>query len=264
MLRELYEPITRTGIPLLDMDIPTAELVKVAANAFLATKISFINAIAEVAEAAGADAVRLAEAIGHDERIGNKFLRTGIGFGGGCLPKDIRGFVARAEELGVGQAVKFLDEVEAINLRRRQRVITIAEEELGSLSGKRIAVLGAAFKPDTDDVRDSPAMAIAEMFWQAGASVVIHDPEALPNVRRIYPQLETQDDLHTCLSNAELVVLATEWDLYRAANPEVLGGLVNNRIVIDGRNALDHKAWKAAAWQVIALGRSLDRIPALA
>jgi UDPglucose 6-dehydrogenase len=263
MLRTLYAPITNAGVPLLQMDIPTAELVKVAANSFLATKISFINAMAEVAEVSGADAVKLAEAIGYDERIGNKFLKTGIGFGGGCLPKDIRAFSARAEELGVGQAVGFLREVEEINLRRRTRVIELATEELGDLTGKRVVMLGAAFKPETDDVRDSPAMAVAEQFWSAGAHVIVHDPKALANVERMYPQLDTEYDLAAALEGAELVVLATEWKDYRDADPRVLGALVRNRLVIDGRNALDVSAWRDANWQVIALGRNLERLPAL-
>jgi UDPglucose 6-dehydrogenase len=263
ILRTLYKPITDAGVPLLQMDIPTAELVKVAANSFLATKISFINAMAEVAEVSGADAVKLAEAIGYDERIGNKFLKTGIGFGGGCLPKDIRAFSARAEELGVGKAVGFLREVEEINLRRRSRVIELAQEELGDLSGKRVVMLGAAFKPETDDVRDSPAMAVAEQFWSVGAHVIVHDPKALENVQRMYPQLDTEYDLAAALDGAELVVLATEWKDYREADPQVLGALVRNRLVIDGRNALDVAAWRDANWQVIALGRNLERLPAL-
>ena len=263
LLRLLYEPITNQGVPLLTVDIPTAELVKVAANSFLATKISFINAMAEIAEVAGADAVKLSEAIGLDERIGNKFLKSGIGFGGGCLPKDIRGFVARAEELGVGQAVGFLKEVEAINLRRRSRVIELAQEELGDLTGRRVTILGAAFKPETDDIRDSPAMAVAEQFWMAGAKVVIHDPKALDNVRRVYPQLETEDNLHASVRGSELVVLTTEWKQYRTVDPLLLGQHVTNRLIIDGRNALDVPTWQEANWQIIALGRNLDRIPAL-
>jgi len=263
LLRLLYEPITNQGVPLLTVDIPTAELVKVAANSFLATKISFINAMAEIAEVAGADAVKLSEAIGLDERIGNKFLKSGIGFGGGCLPKDIRGFVARAEELGVGHAVGFLKEVEAINLRRRSRVIELAQEELGDLTGRRVTILGAAFKPETDDIRDSPAMAVTEQFWMAGAKVVIHDPKALENVRRVYPQLETEDSLHASVRGAEIVVLTTEWKQYREVDPGLLGQKVTNRLIIDGRNVLDVQKWNEANWQVIALGRNLDRIPAL-
>ena len=263
LLRLLYEPITVQGVPLLAVDIPTAELVKVAANSFLATKISFINAMAEIAEVAGADAVKLSEAIGLDERIGNKFLKSGIGFGGGCLPKDIRGFIARAEELGVGQAVGFLREVEAINLRRRSRVIELAQEELGDLTGRRVTILGAAFKPETDDIRDSPAMAVADQFWLAGAKVIVHDPKALENVRRVYPQLETEQDLHSAVRASDLTVLTTEWNQYRTADPILLGQNVNNRLIIDGRNALDVARWQNANWQVVALGRNLDRIPAL-
>lgn len=257
MLRTLYAPIQ--NVPILSVDIPTAELVKVAANSFLATKISFINAMAEVAEVAGADAVKLAEAIGYDERIGNKFLKTGIGFGGGCLPKDIRAFSARAEELGVGKAVGFLREVEEINLRRRSRVLEIAQEELGSVVGKRVVMLGAAFKPETDDVRDSPAMAVAEQFWSAGANVVVHDPQALENVRKIYPQLEVEDELDFAIAGADLVVVGTEWKIYRDADPIRFGDMVRRRLVIDGRNCLDAPSWIAADWQVVALGRNLSK-----
>ena len=263
LLRLLYKDITDTGVPFISCDIPTSELVKVAANSFLATKISFINAIAEVAEVAGADTVKLAEAIGYDERIGNKFLRNGIGFGGGCLPKDIRAFMARANELGVGHSVAFLNEVESINLRRRARVLEIAQEELGDLSNRRVTILGAAFKPETDDIRDSPAIAVAEQFWMAGAHVVIHDPKALNNVRRAFPQIETQPTLELAVSKADLVVVATEWNEYREAKPAELAKLVANRLVIDGRNALDASLWQQSSWQIIALGRNLERIPVL-
>lgn len=263
VLRLLYEELLQNGVPLVTTDIPTSELVKVAANSFLATKISFINAIAEVAEVAGADTVKIAEAIGYDERIGNKFLRNGIGFGGGCLPKDIRAFMARADELGVGSSVAFLGEVEAINLRRRSRVIEVAIDELGSLEGRRVTILGAAFKPETDDIRDSPAIAIAEQFWLAGAQVVVTDPKALHNVRRNFPQFEARESLEASLLDAELVVLATEWAQYREADPAELAKIVRNRLVIDGRNVLDANAWQAANWQVIALGRNLERLPIL-
>jgi UDPglucose 6-dehydrogenase len=263
VLKLLYEDLLQAGIPLVTTDIPTSELVKVAANSFLATKISFINAIAEVAEVAGADTVKIAEAIGYDERIGKQFLRNGIGFGGGCLPKDIRAFMARADELGVGESVAFLEQVEAINLRRRSRVIEIAEEELGSLDGRRVVILGAAFKPETDDIRDSPAIAVAEKFWLAGANVVVTDPKALANVRRTHPQFEAQENLEAALVAADLVVLATEWTEYRQADPAVLAKLVRQRLVIDGRNALNASAWQEANWQVIALGRNLENLPIL-
>ncbi len=257
-LREVYQSITDAGTPLLVADIPTAELVKVAANAFLATKISFINAIAEVAEASGADAVKLAEAIGYDDRIGKKFLRNGIGFGGGCLPKDIRGFIARADELGVESIGNFLGAVDQINLGRRERVVELAKRELGDLTGKAITVLGAAFKPDTDDIRDSPAIDIALKLTEAGASVLVHDPISLPGVRVHYPALTTEDDLMTALTGAELVILATEWKQYRELDPAVVGQLVTNKTVIDGRNYLELDRYKSAGWRTIALGRNVE------
>jgi len=256
-LRSCYEKIIATGTPVIETDVATAELVKVAANAFLATKVSFINAMAEVAEASGADAVSLAEAIGYDERIGKKFLRTGVGFGGGCLPKDIRGFMARAEELGVASAVSFLEDVDAINLRRRQRVVDIAEQELGSLSGKKILVLGLSFKPDSDDMRDSPALDIALRLAAGGAEVMVHDPVALEALGDRHPELVRANDLDAAFEAKELVVLATEWRQYRELDPAAASRKVANKIIIDGRNVLDVPAWQAAGWKVIALGRNV-------
>lgn len=270
-LREVYAPILegKSGsaagsTPFLVMDVPTAELVKVAANSFLATKISFINAMAEIAETAGADAVRLAEAIGWDERIGNKFLRNGIGFGGGCLPKDIRAFMARAEELGVGQAVDFLADVDAVNLRRRQRVVELAKAELGELAGKKILMLGAAFKPDSDDLRDSPALDIAVMLHEAGADVTVHDPMSLHGVQAKHPQLKTAENLQAAVPGAELLVLGTEWREYRELDPVALGSLVAKKLIIDGRNTLDVAKWQSAGWRLIALGRNVEKLSKVA
>jgi UDPglucose 6-dehydrogenase len=257
VLREVYAPILKTGTPFLELDVPTAELVKVAANAFLATKISFINAMAEVAEVSGADAVSLAKAIGYDERIGNKFLRTGIGFGGGCLPKDIRGFVARAEELGVGSAVDFLKDVDAVNLRRRDRVLELAKQELGSLTGKSITMLGISFKPDSDDLRDSPALEISQRLTALGAKVTVHDPVSLVPLATRSPELLRNENLMSAATGAELVILGTEWKQYRDIDPVELGAVVAVKTIIDGRNVLDVAKWQAAGWRVIALGRNV-------
>lgn len=257
VLRKVYASIIATGTPFLELDVPTAELVKVAANAFLATKISFINAMAEVAEVSGADAVSLAKAIGYDDRIGNKFLRTGIGFGGGCLPKDIRGFVARAEELGVGSAVEFLKDVDAVNLRRRERVVALATQELGSLSGKAITMLGISFKPDSDDLRDSPALEISQRLTALGARVTVHDPVSLTPLATRSPELLREEDLYKAVTNAQLVILGTEWKMYREIDPVALGKVVATKTIIDGRNVLDVAAWQAAGWRVIALGRNV-------
>jgi UDPglucose 6-dehydrogenase len=254
-IREVYRPILNAGTPFLSLDVETAELVKVAANAFLATKISFINAMAEIAEATGADAVALAEAIGHDERIGKKFLRTGIGFGGGCLPKDIRGFIARAEELGVGSALDFLKDVDEINLRRRSRVFELAKRELGELTDKKILVLGISFKPDSDDLRDSPALEIARRLADAGARVTIHDPIALAALSDS-GKLHAESDLELAAKDVDLVILGTEWKQYRDLDPAKLQ--VKNKLVIDGRNALDAGRWQSAGWKVIALGRNIQ------
>ena len=256
-LKEVYKPILDRGTPLVEVDVPTAELVKVAANSFLATKVSFINAMAEMAEVSGADAVELARAIGYDDRIGNKFLRNGIGFGGGCLPKDIRGFVARAGELGVGEAVSFLKDVDAINQRRRARVVTLAEQELGELKNKEILMLGLSFKPDSDDMRDSPALDIAMRLAQAGAKVTVHDPVALSAMGDKHPELIREQDLSAAAKDQDLVILGTEWAEYKAIEPKAFGELVANKLIIDGRNVLDVTSWQAAGWRLIALGRNV-------
>ena len=252
----VYAPLLDQGIPQIVTTFPTAELVKVAANSFLATKISFINAMAELCEATGGDVTDLAEALGHDDRIGKKFLRAGVGFGGGCLPKDIRAFVARAEELGVQDAVAFLHEVDAINLRRRDRVVDLAEKALGGdVSGRRVTVLGAAFKPNSDDIRDSPALDIARRLAGMGAAVTVTDPEALASVERVAPQLATERDPMTAVEGADLLVLLTEWNQFVELDPAAVAERVASPVIIDGRNALDPEAWRAAGWAYTGLGR---------
>ena len=257
ILKEMYAANLKENIPWVRADLPTAELVKVAANSFLATKISFINAMAEVCEASGGDITVLAKAIGYDPRIGSRFLQAGIGFGGGCLPKDIRAFMARAEELGAKQAVEFLKEIDAINLRARQRIIELVRKDLSNdLSGKKIAVLGAAFKPDSDDVRDSPALDISAQIQAAGAIVTVHDPKAITNAQKRFPGLNYAQDINETLKDAELVLHLTEWKIYREINPAQIKSLVKSAIIIDGRNALDREAWRAAGWKFRALGRT--------
>ena len=256
VLDHVYRAAIEAGTPRIATDYATAELVKVAANAFLATKISFINAMSEIADATGADVTALADAIGHDARIGRRFLNAGVGFGGGCLPKDIRAFTARAEELGRGESLAFLREVDAINLRQRQRVVDLAVAALGgSVHRKRIAVLGVTFKPDSDDVRDSPALDVAVHLKGLGAEVVATDPEGIENARGRHPQLDYTSSTQEALRGAELVVLVTEWREYRALDPVETGRLVAERRIIDGRNVLDLAAWRAAGWQVRGLGR---------
>ena len=257
ILKEVYEPVIALGTPWIRADLPTSELVKVAANSFLATKISFINAMAEVCEAAGGDVTVLAKAIGYDPRIGNRFLQAGIGFGGGCLPKDIRAFMARAEELGAKQALEFLREIDAINLRARQRVIDVVRGELSEdLSQYKIAVLGATFKPDSDDVRDSPALDIAAQLHAAGAEIVIHDPQGIEPARKRFPTLKYAEDVNDAVKNADLILHLTEWKEYRQIDPAALGSLVKSKIVIDGRNMLDRTLWRNAGWKFHALGRT--------
>jgi UDPglucose 6-dehydrogenase len=256
-LKEIYASNLAENTPWVRADLPTSELVKVAANSFLATKISFINAMAEVCEAAGGDVTVLAKAIGYDPRIGSRFLQAGIGFGGGCLPKDIRAFMARAGELGADQALEFLREIDSINLRARQRVIELVRRDLSDdLSGKKIAVLGAAFKPDSDDVRDSPALDIAAQIAAAGAVVTIHDPKAIAPAKKRFPALGFSEDIEGALKGADLVLHLTEWKIYRELDPAKMAKLVANPIIIDGRNALDREAWTAAGWKFRALGRA--------
>ncbi len=256
VMDEVYAEVLTEGMPLVVTDYTTAQLVKVAANSFLATKISFINAMAELCEAAGGDVAQLAEAIGHDPRIGPAFLRSGLGFGGGCLPKDIRAFMARAGELGVDQALTFLREVDSINMRRRVRMVDLAREVCGgSIVGVRIGVLGAAFKPNSDDVRDSPALSVAAQMSLQGADVVVTDPRAIANAQAKWPDLKFVDTVEEAVGDAELVLLLTEWDEYVALDPVAVRELVRLPRVLDGRGALDPARWRAAGWTYKALGR---------
>jgi UDPglucose 6-dehydrogenase len=256
VLREFYAPILATGTPLVVTDYATAELVKVSANAFLATKISFINAVSEVCEASGADVVDLADAIGHDARIGRRFLNAGIGFGGGCLPKDIRAFVHRAGELGVEDAMTFLRQVDDINQRQRQRVAQIVRAMLGgSVSGARIGVWGAAFKPDSDDVRDSPALDIAGRLHLRGAEVTVYDPKANETARARFPTLLYADSAVDAVRDADLVLHLTEWPEFRSVDIDEVGAAVRRKQILDGRNLLDLAAWREAGWTARGLGR---------
>jgi UDPglucose 6-dehydrogenase len=256
LLREVYAPMLDAGTPWVATNLPTAELVKAAANAFLATKISFINAMADVCDASGADVVTLARAIGYDERIGRRFLSAGLGFGGGCLPKDIRAFMARAGELGVTEAVFLLRQVDEINMGRRTRTAELAREMLGgSVLGANVAVLGCAFKPDSDDVRDSPALNVAAALQLRGAQVRVHDPKAIDNARAVFPTLDYTTDVLKACDQADLVLHLTEWADYRALDPAALAGAVRAPRILDARNALDAAAWEAAGWTVRCLGR---------
>lgn len=256
VLRQVYAGPIAAGSPVLVTDLPTAELVKVSANGFLATKISYINAIAEVCDATGADVAVLADALGLDVRIGRGFLNAGLGFGGGCLPKDIRAFAARAGELGVNSAVALLREVDEINMRQRQRVIDLAAHQLGgSVLGKRVGVLGCAFKPGTDDVRDSPALNVAAALHLKGAQVTVYDPAAGGTAQQLFPTLAYADTWRQAATGADVVLVLTEWAEFVQLEPEVIGAVVGARNVVDGRNCLDAAAWRAAGWTLARLGR---------
>ena len=255
-LDEVYAETLADGTPKVEADLATAQLVKVAANSFLATKISFINAMAELCEATGADVTVLADAIGHDARIGRRFLNAGVGFGGGCLPKDIRAFMARAGELGVDQALSFLREVDSINMRRRVRMVDLAREECGgSIVGRRVAVLGSAFKPDSDDIRDSPALSVAAQMQLQGAQVVVADPQAIDNARKKWPDLTYAATALDAATDADLVMVLTEWPEYVNLEPAALAAVVRGRRILDGRNCLVPEAWRSAGWSYRALGR---------
>jgi UDPglucose 6-dehydrogenase len=256
MLRSVYVDAISADTPVVVADLATAQLAKSAANAFLATKISFINAMAELCEATGGDVTVLADAIGHDPRIGRQFLNAGLGFGGGCLPKDIRGFMARAGELGAGDALTFLREVDAINQRRRTRVVDMAAELLARpWPGAKVAVLGAAFKPASDDIRDSPALNVAGRISLFGAHVTVHDPQAMDNARRMWPTLHYADSVFEACRGAHVVLVLTEWEQFREVDPTMLAEVVASPAVVDGRNCLDPATWRAAGWTYRALGR---------
>ncbi len=255
-LDEVYAVALADDTPRLVVDLATAELVKVSANAFLATKISFINAMAEIAEVVGADVTALADAIGHDARIGRKFLNAGLGFGGGCLPKDIRAFQARADELGVGESLAFLADIDAINLRRRAHVVELATQALGGdVTGKRVAVLGLAFKPNSDDVRDSPSLDIAARLRELGAEVAAYDPEAIGTARRLHPELDYVESATEAVTGADIVLVLTEWNEFRELDAATVAAAVANPVVIDGRNCLDRDAWRAAGFAYHGMGR---------
>ncbi|MFI5840749.1 UDP-glucose dehydrogenase family protein [Catenuloplanes sp. NPDC051500] len=255
-LRAAFEPVLAQDVPVKVTDLATAELVKVAANSFLATKISYINAMAEVCEATGADVSDLAEALAYDTRIGGRFLRPGLGFGGGCLPKDIRAFMARAEELGVGQAVGFLREIDGINQRRRSRTVDLVTELAGGdVKGKKIAALGAAFKPNSDDIRDAPALDVASTLHRMGAEVTVFDPAAMDNAKRVHPELTYGENALDAAAGADVVVLLTEWTEFREIDPAAMAAVVGTTAIVDGRHALEPSEWRAAGWEYRALGR---------
>jgi UDPglucose 6-dehydrogenase len=257
ILRSVYAPLLADGAPCITTDLATAELVKVSANAFLATKISFINAIADICDAAGADVVTLATALGHDDRIGHRFLSAGLGYGGGCLPKDVRAFLARACELGVGQSLRFLQEVDDVNTQRRTRVVELARELVGgSFLGRAVAVLGAAFKPGSDDVRDSPALDVAADIQRQGGRVRVHDPQALDNARAAFPGLDYTGKVDKACEQADIVLHLTDWEEYSDLDPAQLAKTARRPYLLDGRNTLALDRWRAAGWTAIAMGRA--------
>lgn len=256
-LDAVYEPLLTAGIPRLVCNFATAELIKSASNAYLATKLSFINAMAELCDATGADVKQLGTAMGFDPRIGSRYLHAGLGFGGGCLPKDIRSLRVQAAGLGVESVDQWMAVVDSINQDQRSRTVGLARDLCdGQLGGRRVTVLGAAFKPDTDDIRDSPALAVALQLASAGAHVTVTDPAAINNAWLRYPQLRFEPSTSQALEGAELVLLLTEWDEYTSLQPAVAGALVRRRTLLDARNVVDAAVWEAENWTVRGLGRS--------
>ena len=255
-LKQVYAKLMGQGVPVLVMDLETAELVKMSANAFLATRLSFVNALAEVCEATGADVTALTAALAHDERIGRHFLTSGLGYGGGCLPKDVRAFGTVAAELGVGSLATLLGEVDVINLRCRSRTVDLAREIAGgSLAGRRVGVLGVAFKPGSDDVRNSASLDVCGRLAAEGAVVTVHDPVALPGAALVRPDLRYAESALAAAASADLVLHLTDWEEYRLIDPHILGAVVSRRHVIDARSALDEQRWRSAGWSFRALGR---------
>ena len=256
LLREVYAPLIERGVPVVVGDLATAELIKYAANSFTATKLSFINAMAEVCEASGADIKTVTAALAYDPRIGGQYFTSGLGFGGSCMSKDIRAFQARANELGVGRALAFLAEVDAVNLRCRDRVTEMLREQCGgAFAGRRIAVLGAAFKPDTDDIRDSPALQVASAIRHGGGEVAVYDPQAMDNARREFPDLRYECSAQDAARDADAVALLTSWPEFAVIDAYLLGQVVRNRNVVDARHVLDPAAWQRAGWNYAAPGR---------
>ena len=257
LLREVYRPLVSAGVPVVRTDLPTAELAKVAANVMLAARLSLVNVLAEVCEAAAADVADLVSILGRDPRIGPDFLAPGLGYGGGCLPKDTRAFVARARELGVGGPAQLLEQVDAVNMHQRQRTVDLAAALLGgAVDGAFVTVLGAAFKAGSDDVRDSPALDVANRLHQRGATVTVYDPEAREVARRAHPQLSYAPDAVAACRGAELVLVLTDWDEFRGLDPVSLAQTVAVPRVLDGRLVLDADKWRRAGWQLRALGRA--------
>jgi UDPglucose 6-dehydrogenase len=255
-LKQVYARPIVAGVPVLVMDLETAELVKTSANAFLATRLSFVNVLAEVCEATGADVSALTAALAHDERIGGRFMTPGLGYGGGCLPKDVRAFGAVARDLGVGSLATLLAEVDVINLRCRSRAVELAREVLGgSLEGRRVAVLGVAFKPGSDDVRNSASLDVCGRLAAEGAVVTVHDPVALRSAALVQPDLRYAESVVAAVTRADVVLHLTDWEEYRLIDPHVLGTVVAQRNVIDARSALDERRWRSAGWSFRALGR---------
>lgn len=254
-LRELYAPLISAGVPYISTDLLTSELVKMSANAFLATKVSFINMIADVCDSVGADVVTLATALGYDSRIGHESLRAGLGFGGGCLSKDLRALEARAHDLGAADTVAFLKMVDDTNLWRRRQAVDIAREMTGgSLRDRRAAVLGVAFKPNTDDIRDSPAMEVAAAIQRQGASVRVHDPQAVENARSLHPELTYCASVTDACTGADLVLHLTDWAEYESIDPAALASVVRDPRIFDGRNTLPLNRWQDAGWEVRSFG----------
>jgi UDPglucose 6-dehydrogenase len=253
IIREIYRPQTDAGIPLLVTDLPTSELAKGAANAFLATKISFINAMADICAATGADVSALAHSLGLDPRIGHAFLRAGIGYGGACLPKDVRGLGSFAQGIGAQNAALLLGAVDAVNQTRIGQAVSLVTETVGEVAGSRVAVWGASFKAGTDDVRDSAGLLIAEQLRALGATVTVYDPMSSGNAMVAYPELGYADSAVTAAASADVLVVTAAWAEFAQVDAAEVARVVACKAVVDVCQGIDIASWRGAGWQVCSL-----------
>jgi UDPglucose 6-dehydrogenase len=260
VLRDIYRPLTDAGTPLVVTDFATAELVKGAANAFLATKISFINSMADLCRVVGGDPCALTEALGMDPRIGKSFLNAGIGYGGGCLPKDVRGLAAFADQSGVHKTSELLMAVDGFNTARRADVVRLVHEATARgpvptqlFARKRIAVWGAAFKPGIDDVRDSPSLDIACRLYDLGAHVTVYDPVAMGNALEVSPQLAYADSALEAARDTDVVLVATAWPEFADISPFATKAVSASMTIVDACQGINNNTWREAGWKVLSL-----------
>lgn len=257
VMGELYAPFVRSGNPVIYMDVRSAELTKYAANSFLATKISFMNEVAQLCERLGADVDMVRRGIGSDERIGKRFLFPGIGYGGSCFPKDVQALVKSSNE--VGYDFQILNAVMDVNEKQKLHLLPKIQKYFkGNLKGKRFALWGLAFKPNTDDIREAPALYIIDALVKEGASVCAYDPEAVNNVRALVgDKIDFSDNQYDCLEGADALIIATEWNEFRTPNFLKIVTALKNKVIFDGRNLFEADAIKELGFYYESVGRAI-------